>query len=91
MATMVCFGLIRWHRIWGVAWFWKRRTPQRKRKRGKGSAQATGIPRRKPLVKQLLPDLIPRHERLVKQRLPEPHFLWGREPRNNKTRLPPAG
>jgi hypothetical protein len=106
MATMVWFGLIRWHRIWGVVCFRKRRMPQRKRKRGWRSAHAAGIPRRKPLgkqllpdlmagrkrlVKQLLPDRMARRKRLVKQVFPEPRSLWGRKPRNSRTKLPQAG
>ena len=99
MATMVCFRLIRWHRLWDVACFRKTRMPQGKRKRAKGSPHAAESPRRKPLGKQLLPDpqrrcasgLMARRKRLGKQLLPESHSPWGRKPRNNRTKLPPAG
>jgi hypothetical protein len=99
MATMARLGLIRWHPIWGVACFRKKRAPQRKSKRRKGSAPAAGIPRRKPPAQQLLPDAQRRcasglragRKRPVPQLLPAPPSLWGRKPRNSKTKLSPAG
>jgi hypothetical protein len=99
MATMVRFGLIRWRRIWGAACFRKKRAPQGKSKRRKGSAPAAGIPRRKPPAQQLLPDpqrrcasgLMAGRKRPVPQLLPAPQSLWGTKPRNSKTTLPPAG